>query len=464
MKKEIFYANNICMKSPRGHDLNGLNLSLYEGEVLGLFGNRYAGKSALFRVLTGEAALSEGMLLWHGSAQNPRPVIGSVDGLSAMIDDLQVWENVAILWGKAATGFLNGPQIRKKQRVYFQDYGLNIDVNRKTGALSPMEKLLIETLLLHRRARVLLMDLAGVSGTAQEYAQLRALLTRIKQEGVGVLVYSHQMETVCFLADRMAILYDGRIVKQYERAAFSAMDMNRLAAVLFKEEEKRLHEADIHGGCVMRIENLDVGLRSPVSFDINRGELLVVVNSQTDTLQALRRRLLFAEQAQSCTVRFHGRPVQRLAEEDGAYFLNTLYLYRLIEEMTPLENLCLGISDRAGYGGMENRRVVQCLERDFYAWYGHEGLLRQKNCHALYKKDRVAINLFRLRFLKMDVIFCDDLNVHNDLVTYRMIKNALIALSEADVAVCILTSGFANRDSAMDRCIVLDAEDDECEG
>lgn len=49
MRNEIFFASNICAKMKRGSDLKNLTISLFEGEILGIFGNRYAGKALCFR-------------------------------------------------------------------------------------------------------------------------------------------------------------------------------------------------------------------------------------------------------------------------------------------------------------------------------------------------------------------------------------------------------------------------------
>lgn len=95
MKNEVFHANNICVSWRSGADLKSLSLSIFTGEVLGLFGNRYAGKGALFNTMMGNAKVQSGMILWNGAAKNPRPSVARIGRFSTIIDDLKVWENIA---------------------------------------------------------------------------------------------------------------------------------------------------------------------------------------------------------------------------------------------------------------------------------------------------------------------------------------------------------------------------------
>lgn len=460
MKKELLYASSISVTFPtRGANLNQLTLSLYTGEVLGLFGNRYAGKASLFRVLLGQIPIHDGMLLWNGSAENPRPKVIRVGKNSAMADDLLVWENIAMLWNPTATGRpLNSVRMKKMIRLYLEDYQLHMDINKKTSTLSQLDKIAIEILMaLRQKVKLLLVDLNAIEGTSQEYAMLKHLLQRIRQEDIAIIVSTHQAEIVSFLSDRIAVLFNGRILKVIRQEETTPAELEKLSMALYKVEKRPPQTASVSRKQVLQVSGLEAGLRECVSFSLYQGEFFALVSPQREMLQILKRRILEGEQEKLCSVTFHGRPVRRLQNGDGVLFLNMQEMDQVIEEMTPLENLCLGISDKAGVWGFENNHIVQCMEQDFYEWYGHKGLLRQKNCRMLYKKDRIAINLFRLRFIKADVIFCNALNVYNDVVTHRMVQDALAALAEAGSAICILASDFAYQEELVERVVVLDS-------
>jgi len=466
MKNEVFYASNICVSWRSGADLKNLTLSIFAGEVLGLFGNRYAGKGALFNTIMGNAEIQSGMILWNGAAQNPRPAVARIGRFSAIIDELKVWENIALLWKLPQhMGFLNSTKIKNMVRLYLEDYGLDLHINQKAGNLSQLEKLVIEVLMsLRKKVQLLIIDLNGIEGTAREYRMLKNLLDSIRQENVAIVISSHQPEVVSFLSDRVAILYDGRILKEFEAKEITAEELEELALTLYHVEKGRANKNRKDRKCVLQVQGLEAGLQEKVSFSLYERELAAIVSPQREMFQILLRRIQEAEQSHSCQVLYRGENLDKRENGDGIFFLDTRYLDVLIEDMSPLENLCLGISDKAGKWGIENRNIIRCMEQDFYEWYGHEGMLKQKNCYALDKEERMAINLFRLRFLKADVIFCNALNVHNDVVSYQMVEDALIGLTQVGTSVCVLSNDVAYRDEMIERHVILDGVVTSLEG
>lgn len=457
MKKEILFASNICAGAQRGADLKNLTLSLLAGEILGIFGNRYSGKGALFRVINGELPVSAGEIIWNGTSGTPRPATVKIGKFSRLIDEMQIWENVALLWEKNASwGILDSIRTRNMIRLYFQDYRISMDVSKKAGTLSQIDKIIVEVLVaLRQKKKILLIDLAGVEGTVQEYTRLKTLLLRAKDAGASVIVFGHQLETVSYLSDRVAVICNGRIVKQWNACEISAKMIEQIKTVLYPTAKREKTRLPIRHECIMRVKSLDARLRKPVTFDLYRGEFAAVVSPQLELFQSLYDRIHNGIGADVCKIEFQGRPETRLTEKKGIYFLNTQYLDRLIDEMTPLENLCLGITDKTGAALVEHRKLVNCIAHDFYEWYGHEGMLGQKDSRQLTVKDRIAINLFRLRFLKIKVLFCNALNVHNDLLTYQMVEDVFIAMTQNGTTVCLITNDFAYYDEMVERYIVL---------
>lgn len=466
MKNEIFYASNICVSWRRGADLKNLTLSIFTGEVLGIFGNRYAGKGALFHTIIGEAEPQSGMILWNGSARNPRPKSARIGRFSGIIDELQIWENIALLWKQPQPAvFLNSMKMKKMIQLYLEDYGLDFPIDQKAGKLSQLEKLVIEVLMsLRQKVQLLIIDLNGIEGTAREYQMLKNLLDRIRQDNIAVVVSSHQAEVISFLSNRIAVLYDGRILKEFVSDEITPEELERLAFRLYHVEKIQLNKKQAQRRQVLEVMGLKAGLRQSVSFSLYAGEFAAIVSPQREMFQILLRRIQNGEQSQSCQVVYRGEEITKRSNGDGIFFLDTRYLDVLIEDMSPLENLCLGITDKAGKWGIESRSIVRCMEQDFYEWYGHEGLLKQKNCRSLDKEDRLAINLFRLRFLKADVLFCNALNVHNDVVSYQMVEAALIGLTQSGTSVCVLSNDIAYRDEMIERCVILDGAAADLEG
>ncbi|MDO4333995.1 MAG: ATP-binding cassette domain-containing protein [Eubacteriales bacterium] len=454
MTEEVFRAVNINVPNDKGHGLVNLSLSIEKGEILGIYGNRYAGRNKLIRLIMGEIVPESGYLFWGNAPSKQDIRIATITRDSVLIDELTIWENMAILWGEKTPGI---QKMKKLTAVFLEDYGFEFCLNDSVRSLSQMEKLELEVLMAHQRhTKILLIDGTDIEGMTAEYERLKKLLTRFKQEGMSIVYINYQMAPVSFLADRIAILYQGRILKILDKDQTSQAELEGILSGLYAEEKLEPGKCSASREEILSVKNLNIGLSKSLSLTINRGEFLTVITPRLELFSVLQARIAQGEQAENCSFFYQGIPRKRLHDDKEIFFLNTLYLDRLLEELSPLENLCLGMYEKFSFLGIRRRQMLKCLEQEFYDWYGHEGMLREKNCSALYRKDRIAINLFRLRLLKSKVIICNDLSIHNDFVTYRMVKNCLAKLQERGTAVCMITGDMTYNDEMVQRYLFLD--------
>ncbi len=456
---EVFRAVNICAPNGKGHHLYNLSFSLYQGEILALYGGRYAGRNSLFAVMQGTIEPTSGILIWDGDKEKKRPVILKLSGDSALIDELAIWENIAILWEHRKSMYpIESRKLKRMAQILLDDYGFELDLERTAKTLTPVEKLCIEILALkYRRAKILLIDGTDIEGTSSEFEKLKHLLVRMKQEGMAIIFFSHQMTLLSFLANRIAILVDGRIIKVINRIETSTDELLNIAATLYGEKQEPLKRNAAFTEEVFSIREFQAGLDQPISLTLHKGELVTLISPKLELYQLLKKRISEGQPAGNGELIYQGKRIPFIPDGKGVYMLNISSLDKLIEEMTPLENLCLGFYDRFSRMGFPKRDVIECVEKDFYRWYGHEGLLRRKDCQTLYRKDRIAINLYRLKMIKLNVIFCSDLSIHNDMVTYRMVRESLQEMADMGAAICIVTSDRTNAHDFTGRSIMLDS-------
>lgn len=454
MIEEVFRAVNVNVPNDKGHGLVNLNLSIEKGEILGIYGNRYAGRNKLTNLIMGELKPETGFLLWEGRKSKKDLRIEKINSNSRLIDELTIWENMAILWGNQAVSLR---KLKKLAALLLQDYGFAFPLNSKVQTLSQIEKLELEILAAHHhRTGILLIDGTDIEGMTAEYEQLKRLLMRMKQEGMSIVYINYQMTPVSFLADRIAILYKGRILKVLEKNHTSQDELRHILFTLYSEEKITPRSSNALQEEILSVTNLNIGLREAVSLTLNRGEFVTVITPRLELFSILQDRVTGGGQAESCSLFYQGLPRKKIRDSREIFFLNTLYLDRLLEELSPMENLCLGMQEKFTHMGIVRKNLMKCVEQEFYDWYGHEGLLQARACGELYRKDRIAINLFRLRLMKAKVIICNDLSIHNDFVTYRMVKNCLAELLEMGTAVCMITGDMTYSDDMVQRYVFLD--------
>lgn len=430
---EIFYAHNIDYPNDKGHGLVHLSLSVKTGEMLGIYGNRYAGKNKLFSVMEGKIKPTGGKVYWKDKEGCQDTKIYRIGNTPLLLKEMSVWENLAILcWSNGKKGILTPQKYYKMTEIVLNDYDLKIRPEQKIKELSSMEILYLEILAARlQRTELLLIDNEGEEARAEEYEFLKGFLMRLQKEGMSICFFSYQISVLYFLCDRIAVLSDGKIIKVLNKADWAEHELEEVISSLYARRHITVPEQREQARKFFEVRNLKLKNETSLSFSLYSGEYVVLISPQVETFSYLKK---------------YG--------SKRAAFLETQNIDSLIERLSPLENLCLGFYDRFSFLGFEKRKVIECLEKEFDEWYGRPGILRERDCRKLYRKDRIAINLFRIRMQHPKVLICNDLNIRNDITTYQMLKENLVALTENGTAVCIVTNEIDYSDETATRFIV----------
>jgi ABC-2 type transport system ATP-binding protein len=195
--------------------IDGLSLSIMEGEVFGLLGPNGAGKSTLIAILTGLIAPDEGSvkvddLDLKTEPDRIKPLIGFVPQDLALYLTLSARDNLAFF------GRIYGLKGRALEDRISWALGL---ANLSDRARDPVRtfsggmqrRLNIAVGLIHK-PRVLLLDEPTVGVDPQSRNFIFAHVEKLKEEGMTVLYTTHYMEEAERLCDRVAIVDSGKIL------------------------------------------------------------------------------------------------------------------------------------------------------------------------------------------------------------------------------------------------------------
>lgn len=193
--------------------LNDVSLSVAAGEVYALIGPNGAGKSTLVKAICGRVPLSDGEVNVSGAPAGSRRArlrIGVAPQRPALYDRLTARENIACFARLA--GAVGGEELAERALSLA---GLP-DVDRAlAGRMSggQRQRLNIAAAVAHGPALVILdepsaaLDREGVDG-------VNALIARLADSGVAVLLVTHDMTQAELLAGRVGVLSSGRLVAE----------------------------------------------------------------------------------------------------------------------------------------------------------------------------------------------------------------------------------------------------------
>ena len=216
--------------------LDRVDLDVAAGEIVALIGPNGAGKTTAFNMISGVLPPTSGTVTLRGrEVQGQRPHVAASLGATRTFQNLQVFSSATVLGNvkvarhlRSRAGILRGMaglarreerNIDAAAREALDALGLTDHSDRPVADLpfGMQRQVEIARALALGPALVMLDEpMAGLSGP--ERTSLSALLREASRAGVAVLIVEHDVEAVLALADRVAVLDDGRLIAMGEPA------------------------------------------------------------------------------------------------------------------------------------------------------------------------------------------------------------------------------------------------------
>jgi D-xylose transport system ATP-binding protein len=205
--------------------LEGVDLEIHAGEVIGLVGDNGAGKSTLVKIISGIYSPDEGELYADGVRVAIRgPVDATQLGIATVYQDLALADNLDVVANLflgsedlshgpgRVTWQLDETGMEHRSHELLEQFAVTIpNVRSEVATLSggQRQQVAVARALLGEPKIVLLDEPTAALGVAQT-AQVLALIKRLRERGLGVMVISHNLADVFEVADRIVVLRLGR--------------------------------------------------------------------------------------------------------------------------------------------------------------------------------------------------------------------------------------------------------------
>ena len=293
--KKDFFGNQV---------LTDINLTLAEGEVLGLCGENGAGKSTLMKILFGMDVIRqtggyEGEILFNGEkVQFNTPF----DALAAGIG--MVHQEFSLIPGFTATENILLNREPKKRNVISEVFGDRLDTldyNEMTGraeaAISKMgfsidkDMVISEMPVGHKqfteiarelskdRLKLLILDEPTAVLTEKEAEALLASIRSMSEQGIAVIFITHRLQEILAVCNRVVVMRDGFVISDVPAENTTVQEISKWMVGRNVETAAKLDIRD-HSAAktIMSIKRLWVDMPGEtvrdVSLDVKEGEIL----------------------------------------------------------------------------------------------------------------------------------------------------------------------------------------------
>ncbi len=205
--------------------LQEISLTLHRGEILGLAGLVGAGRSELARVIFGADPIQRGSITLEGKEIHPRSPREAIDlGIGLLTEDrnrfgliteMSVRENVTLANLREIVGAMFIRRTAEKQVAdgYVNELKIKTpSIEQRVDALSGgnRQKVILARWLF-TKSKLLIFDepTAGID-VGVKY-EIYNLINRLAQEGIGIIVISSDLPELLGVADRVAVLWEGKL-------------------------------------------------------------------------------------------------------------------------------------------------------------------------------------------------------------------------------------------------------------
>ncbi|MGH3803403.1 MAG: ATP-binding cassette domain-containing protein [Pseudonocardiaceae bacterium] len=222
MTKPILELSKINKSFGPVHVLYDVDFTVRPGEVTALVGDNGAGKSTLVKCIAGIYPMDSGEVRFNGEAIKINgPKDASALGIEVVYQDLALADNLDIVQNmflgreRGKSWALDEASMEQSARDTLATLSVRTvkSVRTPVGSLSGGQRqtVAIAKSVLWDSKVVLLDEPTAALGVAQT-RQVLDLVRRLAEQGLGVVLISHNLSDVFEVSDRVAILYLGRLV------------------------------------------------------------------------------------------------------------------------------------------------------------------------------------------------------------------------------------------------------------
>jgi simple sugar transport system ATP-binding protein len=226
MAEELVRMVNITKFYGRVKALEGVNLTVNRGEVVGLLGDNGAGKSTLIKVLSGAVPATSGDIFIKGRRVEingtPDAIANGIETIyqdSALVTQLSIARNLFLgrepLRGPAWLNRLDLPEMERVAATLLREVGItkNIPTSTPIGALSGGERQAVAIArAMHFDSDLIILDEPTNNLGVAETQGVLQFVRNARDSGHSCIFIAHNIHHVFQVVDRIVVMRRGRVV------------------------------------------------------------------------------------------------------------------------------------------------------------------------------------------------------------------------------------------------------------
>lgn len=361
------------------HALKDCQFELAAGEVHALVGENGAGKSTMMKVLTGVYQKDKGSILYQGKDVHIADTkAAQLLGISMihqelnLAPDLTVAQNIFIGREPRKLGlFLNDKEMNRQTEALLAQMNLNIDPTTVISKLTVAKQQMVEIVkALSFESQVLIMDEPTAALSDAEIEELFAMISKLRERGVGIIYISHRMAELKRISDRITVMRDGCYIDTVQT---KDVTIDRIISMMVGRElyhtvnnEDRRSSTEV----VLEVKGLSRGHAiKGVSFKLHKGEILGFAGLVGAGRTEVARALFGADPIDGGDIHIHGRKVKITSPHHAVkrgigYLSEDRKRFGCMVDMDVQDNVAVASYLRFSSGGWMNHSQIESASEE----------------------------------------------------------------------------------------------------
>lgn len=266
--------------------VDGVNIKIELGKVLGLIGENGSGKSTVSSMISGIHSITSGEMFLKGQPYKPsdpgdarKHGVGMIVQEAGTVDYISVAENIFL--GEeskfARFGVVNRGKLEEEARRALALVGLDIDVTLPAAAYNfEIRKMVEIAKTLYYDPQLLIVDETTTALSQDGRDKIHEIMRRFSEEGKAVLFISHDLPELMETCDELIVLRDGQYIAKMDKSEF---DEDRIKQTMVgRKIEGNYYRSDYDPSCSDEValcaENVTTANLKNINIKVHKGEIV----------------------------------------------------------------------------------------------------------------------------------------------------------------------------------------------
>ena len=470
MNDTVLEIKNLSKSFAKNTVLNGINLSVKKGSVMGLMGENGAGKSTMMKCLFGIYAKDEGQISLLGKPidfKSPKEALES--GIAMVHQELNqcldrtVTDNLFLGRYPKKFGVIDEAKMERESNKLFSSLNMNINCKAIMRTMSVSQRQMVEIAkAVSYDAKLIVLDEPTSSLTENEIKKLFSIVNDLKAKGVSFVYISHKMDEVFEICDEVSVLRDGNMVLT---KAIKDTNMNEIiSAMVGRSLDKRFPDVDnTPGDIYLEVKNLTTKYEpvlEDISFSVKKGEIFGLYGLVGAGRSELLESLFGVRTIASGEIVLNGKSLRFQSSKDAMAYnfalvteerkLNGMFGKDTIKFNTVITNL----TNYKSYGILSERKMAEAANREVKLMHTKCTSI-EENITALSGGNQQKVIIGKWMERKPDIFLMDEPTRGIDVGAKYEIYQLIIKMAKEGKTVIVVSSempeilGITNRIAVM---------------